>query len=96
MKTATVGIREAKIHLSKYLKIVGQGGEVIITDRGVPVGRIVPLPPAARSFSQRLNKLEKEGLIGRRPTTRKTGQLFPLAVPDGIAQQLLREDREDG
>jgi prevent-host-death family protein len=43
MQSASVGIRDAKIHLSKYLKLVQQGTEVIITDRGRPVGKIIPI-----------------------------------------------------
>lgn len=98
MKTATVGIREAKAHLSRYLKIVGQGVEVILTDRGVPVGKIVPLQPEERSLEQRLSKLEAEGVLGRQ---RERGRQppthpFPLAVPGDLAQRFLREDREDG
>ena len=41
MQSASVGIRDAKMHLSKYLKMVQQGTEVIITDRGRPVGKIM-------------------------------------------------------
>lgn len=96
MKREIIGIREAKTHLSKYLKIVGRGTEVILTDRGVPVGKIVPIPPAERSLRQRLKKLEEEGIIGRRPVNRGAGQLLPLAVPEGIAQQILQEDRDNG
>ena len=96
MKTEVIGIREAKTHLSKYLKIVSQGAEVILTDRGMPVGKIVPIPPAERSLEQRLKKLEQEGVLGRQPTRRGTGQQFPFAVQNGIAQQFLREDRENG
>ena len=43
MQSASVGIRDAKMHLSKYLKMVQQGTEVIITDRGRPVGKIIPI-----------------------------------------------------
>ncbi|OGR08086.1 MAG: hypothetical protein A2511_17885 [Deltaproteobacteria bacterium RIFOXYD12_FULL_50_9] len=96
MKTEIVGIREAKTHLSKYLKIVAQGTEVILTDRGVPVGKIVPIVPAERSLEQRLKKLEEEGVLGHQPARRETDQQLPLAVPNGIAQQFLREDRENG
>jgi len=96
MKTEKVGIREAKAHLSKYLKMVGQGAEVILTDRGVPVGKIVPIQPAERSLEQRLKKLEEEGVLGRPPARRKGGPQFPIAVPGEIAQQFLREDRENG
>jgi len=96
MKTATIGIREAKTHLSKYLKIVGQGTEIILTDRGVPVGRIVPVPSRERSLEQRLKKLEEEGVLGRKPICRPAVRQFPIVVPDGTAQQFLREDRENG
>ena len=39
MHSSRVGIRDAKMNLSKYLKMVQKGTEVIITDRGRPVGR---------------------------------------------------------
>ncbi len=98
MKTATVGIREAKAHLSKYLKVVGQGTEVILTHRGVPVGKIVPLRPEERTLAQRLNKLETEGVLGSQPDRNRQKQTrqFPLDVPRGSAQRFLQEDREHG
>jgi prevent-host-death family protein len=37
------GIRELKAHLSAYLRQVKAGGTVVITDRGEPIGRIVPI-----------------------------------------------------
>jgi len=43
MSTARVGIRELRGRLSHYLKLVKAGEVVIITDRGKPVGRIVPM-----------------------------------------------------
>ncbi|MBI5300062.1 MAG: type II toxin-antitoxin system prevent-host-death family antitoxin [Deltaproteobacteria bacterium] len=38
-----VKVGELRNHLSKYLKKVRQGMEVIIKDRNTPIGRIVPL-----------------------------------------------------
>ena len=56
----SVGIREAKINLSKLLKRVMKGQEVVITDRGKPVGKVVPIPkehlPMARSEERRVGK----------------------------------------
>ena len=37
-----VGIRELKSHLSHYLRRVKAGETLIITERGKPIGRIVP------------------------------------------------------
>ncbi len=41
-----VSIRDMKNRLSKYLKLVRTGKEVVITDRGQPVARLTPLVPA--------------------------------------------------
>ncbi|MGI8926052.1 MAG: type II toxin-antitoxin system Phd/YefM family antitoxin [Tepidiformaceae bacterium] len=38
----TVGVREFKAHLSEYLRRVKAGEVVVITDRGRPVGRLIP------------------------------------------------------
>jgi prevent-host-death family protein len=38
-----VSVREPKARLSEYLRRVRQGEEVVITHRGEPVGRIVPI-----------------------------------------------------
>lgn len=38
----TVQIAEFRNRLSAYLKRVRQGGEVVITDRDTPIGRLVP------------------------------------------------------
>ncbi len=42
MKEQRVGVRELKSNLSAILRKVQSGSAVIITDRGRPVGRIVP------------------------------------------------------
>lgn len=39
-------IREMKNRLSQYIKRVRAGREVVITDRGKPVARLVPIDPA--------------------------------------------------
>jgi prevent-host-death family protein len=40
---AEAGIRELRDNLSKYLERVRDGDEVIITDRGTAVARVVPI-----------------------------------------------------
>jgi prevent-host-death family protein len=48
----TVNIHEAKTHLSRLLKRVGRGEEIVIAHAGTPVARLVPLavPPAPRTL----------------------------------------------
>ncbi len=38
-----IGIREANRHLSRYIAAVERGEEVIITRRGRPVARLMPV-----------------------------------------------------
>ena len=48
------GVREARQNLSVLLGFVGRGHEVLITDRGRPVARLVaPLPLSVRPFASR-------------------------------------------
>ncbi len=96
MEQSRVGIREAKIHLSRFLQIVKNGGEVILTERGKPVGKIVPVQQMELPLSERLKQLENKGVIAAKQIKAETGLTLPMAVPDGIAQKMLREDRDHG
>ncbi len=49
--TKSVGVHEAKTHLSKLLERVSAGEEIAITRRGEEVARLVPVPrTGARRF----------------------------------------------
>jgi prevent-host-death family protein len=90
MSQALVSIRELKSRLSHYLRLARKGESVVITDRGVPVGRIVPV---GQDLGQRLNALREAGLAqwsGQRLLPRK-----PVAKVRGkkTVAQLLVEDR---
>lgn len=89
----TVGIREAKAHLSRYLHSVRQGNEIILTDRNRPVGKIVPIPAEALSLAERLRSLEEKGLIQPENAAAVERNLSPVPLPLGLAQALLQEDR---
>lgn len=96
MQAASVGIRDAKMHLSKYIKMVQQGAEVIITDRGRPVGKIIPIQPKELPLKERIKRMEDMGLID--PIEGKGFKTVPPPIPisGGIAQKLLQEDRDNG
>lgn len=55
-----IGIRELKARLSTYLRRVRAGETIIITDRGKPVGRIVPVK---QSIQNQLEVLREAGII---------------------------------
>ncbi len=95
MQFSRVGIRDAKINLSKYLKMVQDGVEVIITDRGRPVGKIVPVKNKDLPLADRVKRLENQGLLkaAAKESARKIPP--PIPLPDGIAQKYLQQDRDD-
>ena len=61
----TAGVREARQNLSALLDEVKQGREIVITERGRPVARLVPADTAHRggvpdlaAFRRRMPRLE--------------------------------------
>ena len=59
-----VGVRELKNNLSRYLERVGDGVEVIVTDRGQPIARLSGIDPA----TSKLAALVAAGLV-QQPTS---------------------------
>ncbi len=88
-----IGVREAKINLSKLLRQIKQGREVILTERGTPVGKIVPMPRESLSLAERLRKMEEQGLLEPKCKGVRKRVPPPLPLPEGIAQQYLQEER---
>lgn len=92
----SASISEAKAKLSALLDRVRAGETVTITDRGLPVARIVPAASVADDEG-RLARLERAGLI-RRPLRELDVEAF-LARPKpdlggGVVELLLEERRE--
>ena len=65
MTSKAVGIRELKTHLSKYLKDLKKGGEIIVSDRGKVVARIIPVAQGEEQTRLQtfLLRLSQEGKI---------------------------------
>jgi len=65
MQTKTIGIREMKTRLSCYLKDVKRGEELLISERGKPIARIVPVgaPAEEGKLHSALVKLALSGAI---------------------------------
>jgi prevent-host-death family protein len=58
----TVRLSQLKAELSRYLARVRGGEEVVVTDRGRPVARLVPITGADLPDPARLAALERAGL----------------------------------
>jgi len=91
MAQHTVGIRQLKEQLSHFIEQVRTGATVLITDRGKPVGRIVPVTP---SLDDRLQQLAQAHLLSW--SGRRLGPATPVVhVRNGkTVAELLLEDRE--
>jgi prevent-host-death family protein len=92
----TIGIAELKAHLSRCLDVVKHGQEVVVTDRGRPIAKIVPIRPSEGPPSRR-ERLVKAGLLhpaaGRLPAR----LLKPPTGPPGgfgVLKALLAEREE--
>ena len=84
MTQTTVDIRKLKARLSAYIKQVKAGGTLVITERGQPVGRIVPLSPSAEIRAQ---ELVRAGLIAW------SGHKLAPVVPAASARASSRRTR---
>ena len=92
-------VSELKASLSKYLARVKAGEEVIVTERGKPVAKLVPILRDDDDVEmERLRELERRGVL-----TIGTGKLpddfwnRPMPEdPDGLVLKALLEERESG
>jgi len=87
-----VGLREANMHFSKYVKMVRQGQEIVVTERGAPIAVIKPLGREA-SPEKRIKMLEDQGFL-KRPGKGPFPSSTPLVIKGGPLADTLSEDRE--
>jgi prevent-host-death family protein len=90
----TVGSRELKNRLGRYLALVREGETIIVTDRGKTVAQIVPPNPDrgdSENLEQILKQLEAEGHL--RLGTRPFKPFKPIKVKGKPLSQIIIEDR---
>lgn len=83
MAVVEIGIRELRADLSKWVARVRKGDEVVVTDRGTPVARLVP---AQRERT--LDRLIREGVIEAAPS-RKRAVPKPIEGAAGISDLVI-------
>jgi len=97
MKPAKVS--EVKAELSKYLARVKRGEEVVITERGRPIAKLVPIPHDDDPEMARMRDLERRGIVDVHGTGRLPAAFWDrprLKDPKGLVRQALLEEREEG
>ena len=95
MKTVTVS--KLKASLSEYLRRVKAGEEILVTERGLPIARLVP-PARAQSLPEHLAEMERQGLIkvGSGKLPRDFWKLPRPKDPEGLVVKAVLEEREKG
>lgn len=95
MKTAAVS--ELKASLSEYLSKVKAGEEVIVTDRGKPVAKLVPIERTEEGMPPHLMALEKAGLvkIGKGKLPKSFWDTPRSKDPGNKALKALLQEREE-
>lgn len=88
-----VGLREANMHFSKYLKIVRDGQEIVVTERGTPVAIIKPLIKEETS-ENKITRLEEQGVL-RRAIKGNLPPGRPITIAGKSLSETLIEGRED-
>ena len=91
MATTSLSVVQLKSRLSEYLRRVKAGAELVITERGVPVAKLVPLDAVERRTTRRL-RLSKNGVV--RPGKGKLPAILqspPEGPGAGVLDALLAE-----
>jgi prevent-host-death family protein len=76
-------VAQIKARLSEYLRQVKGGHEILITERGTPVARIVPLEDGERRETRRARLVRAGVLRGGRGGLRKELRTPPHGAPVG-------------
>ncbi len=89
-----VSVAELKAKLSSFLARVRDGEDVVVTDRGKPVARLVPFQARTSEQAEVLQRLAREGVV-RLPLTEPVEPRMPLARSrKSVLEALLEERRE--
>ena len=93
----TAAVAELKAQLSRYLRRVKAGDEILVTDRGVPVARLVPVRPTGAGEDD-LRALERAGLarIGSGRLPRDFWKLRRGQDPEAAVRRAVRDERDEG
>lgn len=96
MKSAAVA--KLKASLSEYLARVKAGEEVIVTERGKPIAKIVPFGRDQAEVPAHVLELARAGLIrlGSGKLPKGFWKMPRPADPTGAAVKALLEERESG
>ncbi len=89
-------VSELKAGLSAYLAQVKRGEEIIVTERGRTIAKIVPVPPPENDEEARMREAERQGRIIVRGSGRLPDSFFAWErpkVPEGAIERWIAWER---
>lgn len=91
---STVGVRELKNRLTRYLRQTKNGDEIVVTERGRPIALLVPIRSAKRatSLEARLAALAAQGRLTL-PTRKPLKRIRKVKIAGPTIAQTVIEDR---
>jgi prevent-host-death family protein len=89
----SAGVKEVKNNLSRLLARVKAGEEVLITERGSPVARIVKENQADRSIRAALGPLVQKGIVVLPSRSLKKDRVRRVETSGKPVSEMVIEDR---
>jgi prevent-host-death family protein len=89
----TAGIKELKNQLSRYIGLVKRGDDVLITERGRVIARIVKEDSSSSSLRQALQPLILKGQVLMPMRDIKRDVPRPIELPGKAVSDIVVEDR---
>jgi prevent-host-death family protein len=84
-----VAITELRAELADWIHRARDGDEVVITDRGVPVARLVPVQSASL-----IERLTRDGVLGKpRRASRPSATMASRVTARGPVSEIVAEQR---
>ena len=83
-----VGIRELRAHLSRFVERAQAGEQILVTDRGIPVARLV-----AAGGQRPLDRLIETGVVEPAPRRQSRPPETPLRAAGTVSDVVLGDRR---
>ncbi len=98
MTVKTVGVRELKTHLSRYLREARGGATIVVTDRNEPIALLMSIAQVDDAdLAKRMVALREQGMLswsgGMTPPRLLPARPKVTLRGDRLASDLLLEDR---
>lgn len=90
-----VGSRELKTRLGTYLRQVGRGATLVVTDRGRPVAELRPASAGGSELDKRLQELALLGVVACPEGRAGLPPFRPIVGRGRPLSEAIREDRDD-